>query len=124
MNSLQAFQALGNKNSAFEGLETFPLDRIVQHVSMESDEVTAVCPVTGQPDQYTVTIDYVPNEKGIESKSLKLYFQQFRSEGIFCEQFAARILKDVLSAAQPKSIEVTVCQKSRGGVTITAKARI
>lgn len=118
MNSTP-FQALGNKNE-FKGLETFPLKGLLQ-VTMESDEVTAVCPITGQPDQYTVTITYTPDGKGLESKSLKLYFQQFRSEGIFCEQFASRILKDVYKALKPKSIEVTVKQKSRGGISIEAR---
>lgn len=122
MNSLQ-FQALGNTSSAFEGLETFPLDGFLD-VVMESDEVTAVCPITGQPDQYTVTIAYTANGRGLESKSLKLYFQQFRNEGIFCEQFAARIVQEVQAALQPKSIEVSVRQKSRGGIAITAKAKL
>ncbi len=123
MNS-SPFQALGKADNTFKGLETFDLERLVHEVTMESDEVTAVCPITGQPDLYTVTITYVPDQKGLESKSLKLYFQQFRSEGIFCEQFAARILRDVIAQLHPHSIEVTVRQKPRGGVSIVAKAKL
>lgn len=114
------FKTLGTK-AEFAGLETFPLEG-VSEVMMESDEVTAVCPITGQPDQYTVTITYEPNGKGLESKSLKLYLQTFRSEGIFCEQFAARILKDVETVLQPLFMTVEVRQKSRGGITIKARA--
>ena len=123
MNSMQ-FTALGKSDNSFKGLETFDLDPYVRSVTIESDEVTAVCPITGQPDLYTVTITYVPNGKGLESKSLKLYFQQFRSEGVFCEVFSSRILTDVAAKLGPKSIEVTVSQKARGGVSIVAKAKL
>lgn len=105
-----------------------PLD-----VTYTSDEVTSLCPITGQPDWYTVTIDVQNSRMGIESKSLKLYLQSFRNEGQFCEAFADTIARDVYSAIrkpQPTGwynhkavVRVTVWQKPRGGVSISATAR-
>jgi 7-cyano-7-deazaguanine reductase len=89
---------------------------------MSSDEVTALCPVTGHPDQYTVEILYEPKDLALESKSLKLYFQSFRNEGIYCESFAARIAHDVQEALQAELVRVWVTQKPRGGISITAQA--
>lgn len=103
-------------------LDTFPAPAAVGRVQMTSDEVTAVCPVTGQPDFYTVEIDYEPEERCIESKSLKLYLQSFRNEGLFCEDFASRVLDDVCAAIEPAACTVTVVQKPRGGITIRATA--
>jgi 7-cyano-7-deazaguanine reductase len=89
---------------------------------MVSDEVAAVCPVTGQPDWYTVSIDYLPNTLCLESKSLKLYLQSFRNHGIFCEAFAETIANDLYEALAPQWVNVIVEQKPRGGITITARA--
>jgi 7-cyano-7-deazaguanine reductase len=114
---------LGSGGAEFQGFDTFPVAEGVQKVTMTSDEVTALCPVTGQPDQYMVSIEYCPDELALESKSLKLYFQTFRNEGIFCESFAARIANDVHEAIQAKSVDVWVTQKPRGGISIVAHAR-
>ena len=84
--------------------------------------MSALCPVTSQPDWYRVQIAYVPRERCIESKSLKLYLQSFRNEGIFCEAFAVRIAGE-LSEALGCPVDVTVIQKARGGITIEAGAR-
>lgn len=116
------FRALGKDARTFEGLDTFPCPIGVQEVTLTSDEVTALCPITGQPDWYTVRIAYVPRQHCIESKSLKLYFQSFRDEGIFAEAFAARIANDVNRVAAPARCQVTVTQKPRGGITIEATA--
>ncbi len=116
------FRALGKDARTFEGLDTFPCPIGVQEVTLTSDEVTALCPVTGQPDWYTVSIAYVPRERCVESKSLKLYLQSFRDRGIFAEAFAARIANDVAEAAAPATCQVTVKQKARGGITIEATA--
>jgi 7-cyano-7-deazaguanine reductase len=118
------FKALGNKAAApARDLETFPKPPGVERVVMESDEVTSVCPVTGQPDWETVTIEYAPKKSCIESKSLKLYLWSFREEGIFCEALADRIAKDIYDACKPRWCQVTVVQKPRGGIKITATAR-
>ena len=116
------FRALGKDTRTFEGLDTFPCPIGVQEVTLTSDEVSAVCPVTGQPDWYTVTIAYAPREHCIESKSLKLYLQGFRDRGIFAEAFAAQIANDVAAATSPATCRVTVKQKARGGITIEATA--
>jgi 7-cyano-7-deazaguanine reductase len=89
---------------------------------MISKEVTAVCPVTGQPDWYEVEIEYAPDKKCIESKTMKLYLQSFRQEGLFCEAFADKIAEDVFQAILPVSVDVRVTQVPRGGVAIVAIA--
>jgi 7-cyano-7-deazaguanine reductase len=114
---------LGASGAEFSGFDTFPVAEGVTRVAMSSDEVTALCPVTGHPDQYQVEIEYIPRELALESKSLKLYFQTFRNEGIFCESFAARIADDVHEAIKARSVDVRVTQKPRGGITIVAHAR-
>jgi 7-cyano-7-deazaguanine reductase len=116
------FVALGQAGSdAYAGLETFP-NPGVSHVEMTSDELTAVCPVTGQPDLYVVTIEFRPDKLCLESKSLKLYLSTFRNEGAFCEALAVRIRDDVAGALElpHDKVQVTLEQKARGGITITA----
>jgi 7-cyano-7-deazaguanine reductase len=85
---------------------------------MTSDEVTAICPITGQPDWYLVIIRYNPDKLCVESKSLKLYYHSLRSEGAFCEHLATSILKEVVEACKPRFCSVTVTQKSRGGISV------
>ena len=106
----------------FAALETFAAPPGVTAVELESDEVTALCPLNGQADWYRVRIGYVPRERCLETRSLKLYLQSFRNEGIFAEAFAARIARD-LSGALDCPVDVTVVQKARGGITIEATAR-
>lgn len=119
------FEALGHEvREPRRKLEVFPAPPHVTTVVMSSDEVTSLCPVTGQPDWDTVTIEYAPDALCIESKSLKLYLWSFRNEGVFCESFADRIAMDVMAAARPHWCKVTVTQKPRGGITITATALV
>jgi 7-cyano-7-deazaguanine reductase len=116
------FVALGHPGSdRYAGLETFP-NPGVAHVEMTSDELTAVCPVTGQPDLYVATIEFWPQALCIESKSLKLYLGGFRNEGHFCEALAVKIRDDVAEVLElpPDKVRVTLKQKARGGITITA----
>ncbi|GAB6275627.1 MAG: preQ(1) synthase [Rectinema sp.] len=119
------FKSLGKTTRApSRELETFPTPPSVTKVILESDEVTSLCPVTGQPDWETVRIEFEPGNLCIESKSLKLYLWSFREEGVFCEALAARIAKDVFDAIKPKSVAVSITQKPRGGITISAEARL
>jgi 7-cyano-7-deazaguanine reductase len=116
--------ALGQAGSEhYAGLETFP-NPGVSYVEMTSDELVAVCPVTGQPDLYVAAIEYSPKERCLESKSLKLYLNGFRNEGAFCEALAVKIRDDVAEALGLGADDVTVTleQKARGGITITATA--
>jgi 7-cyano-7-deazaguanine reductase len=118
------FVALGRAGSeAYAGLETFP-NPGVAHIQMRSDELTAVCPVTGQPDLYIATIAYRPRELCLESKSLKLYLSTFRNEGAFCEALTVQIRDDIAKALElaPEDVQVTLEQKARGGITITASS--
>jgi 7-cyano-7-deazaguanine reductase len=116
------FVALGHAGSEhFAGLESFP-NPGVSHVELTSDELAAVCPVTGQPDLYVATIEYSPGPLCLESKSLKLYLNGFRNEGAFCEALAVRIRDDVAAALELPAVKVrvTLRQKPRGGISITA----
>jgi 7-cyano-7-deazaguanine reductase len=116
------FVALGQPGSdAYAGIETFP-NPGVSHVEMTSDELTAVCPVTGQPDLYVATLEYWPGPLCVESKSLKLYLNSFRDQGHFAEALAVKIRDDAAEALQlpPDKVRVTLRQKARGGITITA----
>jgi 7-cyano-7-deazaguanine reductase len=118
------FVALGHAGSEhFAGLETFD-NPGVSEVELQSDELTAVCPITGQPDLYVATIGYQPERLCLESKSLKLYLAGFRNEGAFCEALAVRIRDDVAEALELPAdrVQVTLEQKARGGITITATA--
>jgi len=82
-------------------------------------EFTSVCPKTGQPDFGTLTFLYVPDKKCVELKSLKLYLQQFRNQGIFYENITNRILDDFVAAVQPRSLKLTAAFTPRGGISTT-----
>src|SRR5580765_2747288 len=117
------FVALGQPgNDHYAGLESFANPGVAD-VELVSDELTAVCPITGQPDLYRIAIGYRPAELCLESKSLKLYLNSFRNEGAFCEALAVRIRDDVASALELPSdaVRVELEQKARGGITITAR---
>jgi len=101
-------------------LDTFPAPAGLSRVSMSSDELTSLCPVTGQPDHYTVTIEYQPGDLCIESKSLKLYLWHFRDARVFCEQLAVDIRDKVVASIRPSCCKVTLVQKARGGISIEA----
>ena len=118
------FVALGQPGTeAFAGIETFP-NPGVSHVEMTSDELTALGPVNAQPDLYVAKLEYWPGPLCIESKSLKLYLNGFRNEEQFGETLAVRIRDDAAQALQlpPDKVRVTLRQKSRGGIVITATA--
>jgi 7-cyano-7-deazaguanine reductase len=118
------FVALGHAGSEhYAGLETFENPGVAK-IEMTSDELTAVCPITGQPDMYVVTIEYAPKLVCLESKSLKLYLAGYRNEGHFCEALAVKIRDDIAEAAglTADDVTVTLSQKPRGGIEITATA--
>ena len=114
------FVALGHAGSEhYAGLETFPNPGVTR-VEMTSDELAAICPVTGQPDLYLAVIDYAPQRLCIESKSLKLYLASYRNQGAFCEALTVTIRDDVAKVLElpADSVRVTLTQKARGGITI------
>jgi 7-cyano-7-deazaguanine reductase len=85
-------------------------------------EFTSVCPKTGQPDFGTLTFTYTPAAKCVELKSLKLYLQQFRDEGIFYEHATNRILDDLVAALAPRWMRLAAKFTPRGGITTTVTA--
>ncbi len=101
-----------------EELDSFPAPKGVATVTMSSDEVASSCPITGQPDFYTVMIEYQPDQLCIESKSLKLYLWSFKDKAVFAEQMAVDIRDRVVKDIEPKSCRITTRQKARGGITI------
>jgi 7-cyano-7-deazaguanine reductase len=86
-------------------------------------EFTSVCPKTGQPDFGTLTFLYTPDQRCIELKSLKLYLQQYRNEGIFYEHVTNRILDDFVAAVQPRCVKLTAAFTPRGGITTSVTAQ-
>jgi 7-cyano-7-deazaguanine reductase len=104
-------------------LDVFP-NPGVQVVTMEAVEFTSLCPVTGQPDSGSVSIQYIPKEWCLESKSLKLYLWTFRERGVFCESLAQEIAATISKVLKPVEIQVTVQQAPRGGIGVRALARI
>jgi 7-cyano-7-deazaguanine reductase len=85
-------------------------------------EFTSVCPVTGQPDFGTITYTYTPANLCVELKSLKLYLQGFRNEGIFYENVVNRLLDDFVKACQPRRCQVVGAFTPRGGITTKVTA--
>ncbi len=101
-----------------KNLETFdnPNPQRDYHIHMEIPEFTCLCPKTGQPDFATLILDYIPDQKCVELKSLKLYVWSFREEGAFHEAVTNRILDDLVNATQPKFMRLTAKFFVRGGI--------
>ena len=99
-------------------LETFPNSNPERdyEISFEAPEFTCLCPMTGQPDFATIRIRYVPDEKCVELKSLKLYLWSYRDEGTFHEAVTNRIANDLIAAIDPRFIEVEGDFYIRGGI--------
>lgn len=85
-------------------------------------EFTSVCPKTGQPDFGTLTISYSPAAKCVELKSLKLYLQQYRNEGIFYEHVTNRILDDLVAVTRPRWMRLRAAFTPRGGISTAVTA--
>ncbi len=102
-----------------EQLETFPNPTPAREYQIEivCPEFTSLCPLTGQPDFGTITYDYVPDALCVELKSLKLYLQRFRTQGIFYEQVTNRLLDDFVATVMPRCCTITSHWTPRGGIT-------
>lgn len=87
-------------------------------VTFNCPEFTSLCPITGQPDFATIHINYLPDVKMVESKSLKLYMFSFRNHGAFHEDCVNIIMKDLIKLMNPKYIEVVGIFTPRGGISI------
>ena len=99
-------------------LETFenPTPTRDFHIHIEIPEFTCLCPKTGQPDFATLFLDYIPDQRCVELKSLKLYIWSFRDEGQFHEAVTNRILDDLVRATEPRFMRLTSKFYVRGGI--------
>ena len=100
-------------------LDTFPNPQPSRDYEIRIDcpEFTSLCPKTGQPDFGTIAIRYCPDQKCIELKSLKLYLQNYRDQGIFYEAVVNKISDDLVTACSPRKMTVTGSFTARGGIT-------
>lgn len=123
---MQDLTLLGNKKTVYksdyapEVLETFP-NKHPQNdylVTFNCPEFTTLCPLTGQPDFAKLVINYIPNIKMVESKSLKLYLFSFRNHGDFHEDVVNIIKNDLVKLMEPRYLEVIGIFTPRGGISI------
>jgi 7-cyano-7-deazaguanine reductase len=105
-------------------LETFPNPAPERdyRIHMEIPEFTCVCPMTGQPDFATLTLDYVADKLCVELKSLKLYVWSYRDEGAFHEAVTNKILDDLVGATKPRYMRLEAKFNVRGGIHTTVVA--
>jgi 7-cyano-7-deazaguanine reductase len=123
-SDLEGLTLLGSGAQPSKKLETFPNHNPERNylVRLESDEFTCVCPATGQPDFATITVEYVPGPRILESKSFKLYLWSYRNEGVFHEHVTNTILDDLVAALEPRWCRVRGAFSVRGGIRITVEA--
>lgn len=125
MSDLDRLTVLGaTVRQAIEHVEVFPAPPHVTNVRFSSDELASMCPVTSQPDLSHVEIEFAPDQWCVESKSLKLYLWGFRDRAVFAEALAAEIAGEVMESAKPKWVKVTLTQRPRGGIEVSAVAEI
>ncbi len=103
---------------ASKDLQTFPNPAPQRdfHIHMEIPEFTCLCPMTGQPDFATLLLDYIPENRCVELKSLKLYIWSFRNEGCYHEAVTNRILDDLVRTLEPRYMRLTAKFFVRGGI--------
>ncbi len=108
-----------------EQLDTVPWNHADTDALVEfsTNELTAICPVTGQPDFYELKLSYRPGARLLESKAMKLYLWGFRDTGMFAEDLAATLLKDLVAACDPVEMTVDLTQQVRGGLKIRTVVR-
>lgn len=104
-------------------LESFPNPSPERdyRITFDCPEFTSLCPVTDQPDFGDIKITYIPDERCLESKSLKLYLFSFRNFNTFHEAAVNRIMNDIIAACAPREIHVEGEFKPRGGISISVK---
>ena len=122
---LSGLTLLGQKvNKPSRTLETFPNKHPGRPyvVTLVCPEFTCLCAATGQPDFATITIKYIPDQRVVESKSLKMYLWSYRDEGHFHEHVTNLILDDLVKALDPIQCEVLGAFSVRGGIAITVQA--
>lgn len=126
MRGREGLTLLGNGNTEYKSDYDPSVLEVFENKHKENDywvrfncpEFTSLCPITGQPDFANITISYIPGEKMVESKSLKLYLFSFRNHGDFHEDCVNKIMKDLIKLMDPKYIEVLGEFTPRGGISI------
>jgi 7-cyano-7-deazaguanine reductase len=104
-------------------LETFPNPAKRKYrIHFETSDFTSLCPVTGQADFARIEIDYIPDKRCVESKSLKFYLASYRNERAFNEAVTNRILDDFVRVATPHEANITASFSARGGIALTVRA--
>ncbi|NTW17446.1 MAG: NADPH-dependent 7-cyano-7-deazaguanine reductase QueF [Syntrophaceae bacterium] len=123
-SDLNGLTLLGKGSKPTKKLETFPNRHPERDyvVKLKAEEFTCFCPATGQPDFARLTIQYIPDARIVESKSLKLYLWSYRDEGVFHEHVTNMILDDLVSVLKPRWCKVTAEFAVRGGISITVEA--
>jgi 7-cyano-7-deazaguanine reductase len=123
-SDLEGLTLLGRGEKPAKKLETFPNHHPERAyvVTLRTEEFTCVCPMTGQPDFARLTLQYIPDLKILESKSLKLYLWSFRNRGVFHEHVANAILDDLVKVLEPRWCRVTADFAVRGGISISIEA--
>jgi len=123
-SDLDDLTLLGREAKPSKRLETFPNRHPDRRyvVRLETDEFTCLCPATGQPDFANILVEYIPNQKILESKSFKLYLWSYRNEGVFHEHVTNTILDDLVAALEPHWCRVVGAFRIRGGINITVEA--
>src|SRR5262245_29052875 len=122
-------QCLDIQSTAREEMNLFPLDTFVYEfpgkeirINFEIPEFTAICPFSDFPDFATIKLDYVPNERCIELKSLKLYINSFRSVKIFHEHVVNKIVEDFVAACDPLRVDLCGDFNIRGNIKTVIRA--
>lgn len=107
-----------------KNLETFdnPQSQTDYTIRIDIPEFTCLCPKTGQPDFATINIAYVPDQKCVELKALKMYIWSFRDQGAFHEKVTNDILADLVAACDPRFMRITAEFNVRGGIYTTVVA--
>ncbi len=124
LSDISGLTKLGSQAAPSKNMEAFP-NRTPERfylVTLVSNEFTCLCPKTGQPDFASIKVEYVPDQKVVESKSFKLYLWSYRNEGVFHEHLINLILEDLVKLLDPHWIKVTGVFNVRGGIGITVEA--
>ncbi len=121
-HDLRGLTKLGKKAAASRMLEVFPNHAPGEiEVTLHCHEFTCICPLTKQPDFAQIDIVYTADKWVVESKSMKLYLETFRNEGVFHEHLAVDIGRDFVKYVKPLKLDVIVRFIVRGGIAIDAK---
>jgi 7-cyano-7-deazaguanine reductase len=122
-------QGLDIRSTPREEMKLYPLDSFTYEfpgkeikINFEIPEFTCICPFSDFPDFATIHIEYVPNERCIELKSLKLYINSFRDVKVFHEHVINMILEDFVNACDPLSVEIEGDFNVRGNIKTTVRA--